>query len=432
MTDDDARAAAPAVQLSVLGDWEIAAETASGRTATFTLSPPEVHAVERERYDRLPPFADEEPPWRQGERLLQCRAFDTAGRRCLVPGSVQVSDAPGGGAVFEPGRDYRLSEDWSQLGRLPGGRIREDQPVWISYRFQRMRLDSLVATAEGALALRHGEEHISVPHPPPLAVGETRLANVWMTGRARAIDDDHLFPITETVYPEPPGPSRDAARRMLPRTWQRLESGEGVHVLAWGDSVTHAGYLGDAETVAAQRWQAQFVARLRGRFPGAAIRLSTAGWGGHNSRNFLEAPEDSPYHYPSAVLAPAPDLVVSEFVNDANLVADYRALEAHYDRFKHDFDGIGAEWIILTPHYVSPERMGLASEKRVDEDPRGYVKGMRRYAAERGIALADASLRWGRLWRQGLPYSTLLVNTINHPDARGLKLFTDSLMTLFP
>jgi hypothetical protein len=45
---------------------------------------------------------------------------------------------------------------------------------------------------------------------------------------------------------------------------------------------------------------------------------------------------------------------------------------------------------------------------------------------------ADASKRWGRLWRQGIPYSTLFLNAINHPDARGMKLFADRLMVLFP
>ena len=48
------------------------------------------------------------------------------------------------------------------------------------------------------------------------------------------------------------------------------------------------------------------------------------------------------------------------------------------------------------------------------------------------MPLADASLRWGRLWRQGIPYSTLMLNAINHPDVRGMRLFVDSLMELFP
>jgi hypothetical protein len=48
-----------------------------------------------------------------------------------------------------------------------------------------------------------------------------------------------------------------------------------------------------------------------------------------------------------------------------------------------------------------------------------------------GLALADASKRWGRLWRQGIPYMTLMLNAINHPDPRGMGIFVDSLMELF-
>ena len=48
------------------------------------------------------------------------------------------------------------------------------------------------------------------------------------------------------------------------------------------------------------------------------------------------------------------------------------------------------------------------------------------------LALADASLRYGRLWRQGLPYSTLLMNNINHPNPYGMGIFADALMALFP
>ena len=96
-----------------------------------------------------------------------------------------------------------------------------------------------------------------------------------------------------------------------------------------------------------------------------------------------------------------------------------------------DFRRIGAEWIILTPHYVRPDWMGLTRERDIDDDPRPYVAGLRQFAARHQVALADASLRWGRLWRQGIPYTTLLLNAINHPDARGMALFADSLLPLF-
>jgi lysophospholipase L1-like esterase len=76
--------------------------------------------------------------------------------------------------------------------------------------------------------------------------------------------------------------------------------------------------------------------------------------------------------------------------------------------------------------------MGLASEKNIDDDPRPYVKAIRKFAAEKNVALADASLRWGRLWRRGIPYSTLHMNNINHPNPFGMGLFADALLELFP
>ena len=123
-----------------------------------------------------------------------------------------------------------------------------------------------------------------------------------------------------------------------------------------------------------------------------------------------------------------PDLIVSEFVNDAWL--SVKEVEARYGKLLADFTAIGAEWIILTPHYVRPDWMELTRERDIDADPRPYVAGLRRFAARHNVALADASLRWGRLWRQGLPYTTLLLNAINHPDHRGMQLFADSLLAL--
>ena len=117
-------------------------------------------------------------------------------------------------------------------------------------------------------------------------------------------------------------------------------------------------------------------------------------------------------------------------MNDAGL--NPAQVNERYGKLLADFQGIGAEWIILTPHYVRPDWMGLNRERDVDDDPRPYVAGLREFAAQNRIALADASRRYGRLWRQGIPYSTLMLNSINHPDARGMKLFADALMELFP
>jgi hypothetical protein len=60
------------------------------------------------------------------------------------------------------------------------------------------------------------------------------------------------------------------------------------------------------------------------------------------------------------------------------------------------------------------------------------VKMIRRFAPENGVALADAAARYGRLWRQGLPWTTLMGNSANHPDERGMAIFVDSVLALFP
>lgn len=76
--------------------------------------------------------------------------------------------------------------------------------------------------------------------------------------------------------------------------------------------------------------------------------------------------------------------------------------------------------------------MGLSRERDIDEDPRPYVAGLRAFAVNHRVALGEASKRYGRLWRQGIPYTTVMLNSINHPDASGMKLFADALMELFP
>ena len=86
---------------------------------------------------------------------------------------------------------------------------------------------------------------------------------------------------------------------------------------------------------------------------------------------------------------------------------------------------------MITPHLVRPDWLRVNTLK-VDADARPYVKGLRRFAEENRLALADASIEWCGLWGQGIPYITLLANSINHPDVRGHAIFAKVLMGLFP
>jgi hypothetical protein len=162
----------------------------------------------------------------------------------------------------------------------------------------------------------------------------------------------------------------------------------------------------------------------------ARIELVTEAWGGRNTGSYLAEPPGSEHNYREKVLDRRPHLVISEFVNNHNLSPEQ--VEERYGRLLGDFRGIDAEWIILTPHYVMPSWMGLESQREIDDDPRPYVKGVREFGRRHGVAVADASLRYGRLWRRGIPYQTPMENDINHPNVFGHTLFADSLLALFP
>lgn len=394
----------------------------------MALLPPTEVRVEDEVVPSLPDYdADAWGGWQKGLALPAIRASECTTCHALVPDSLQVrTGAAPDGERLEPGRDYELEPDWGSLGRLPGGRIAPETPVRLTYTYTPQRVDSIVREPSGKLALRVGEPHNATPRPPPLAPGDLRLANIHTEGQMTRIDADHCFPIMETTGPEDDAADGPVAEHLLPETMRRLRAGDTLRVLAWGDSVTEGTFLDDPS---AQRWQAQFVARLARRFPDASIELITEAWGGRTTSAYLAEPPGALHNYQEKVLDAKPDLIVMEFVNDAGLPAEL--YPEQYERLLADFRGIGAEWIILTPHYIRPDWMGLTSQREIDEDPRAYTSFLREFAATHGVALADAARRYGRLWRQGLPYNTLMTNNINHPDERGMRIFADSLMALW-
>ena len=422
-------ASSPA-ELKLAGDWEVLVSVKEPRpfAATIGVAPPVILTVVAERYDSLPLFNPDAGGWAKGAQLRGVCAQETTTPYLLDPESLVLRAGPQPDSpVLRRGQDYEADLAWGTFGRCPNSAIKEQQPVFASYRHAQLRIDAVVLTRDGRIVLRPGESRPAAPLPPTVEPGECHLANIWLPGRLSRLGPEHLFPILETAYPEPPKPKPTPAERLLPRTMSKLRTGERLRILAWGDSVTVGTYVPDWQR---NRWQEQLVARLKPRFPQANIELLTEAWGGRNTGSYLAEPPGSPHNYQEKVLATKPDLIVSEFVNDAGLTPPQ--VNDRYGKLRVDFQGLGAEWIILTPHYVRPDWMGLNRERDVDDDPRPYVAGLREFAARNQIALADASRRYGRLWRQGLPYSTLMLNSINHPDARGMKLFADALMELFP
>lgn len=423
--------------LSLAGDWSVRVSAGSvevdGRTftvgedTTLSIDPAEIVTVVDEKCEGLPVFNAQAAPFWQGRALPGVFTQETAAAGAYEPGSLTVKAAPDAAEALVEGTDYAIGPDWGVIGRVEGGAIAEGQAVYLSYRHGVCRIDSIAVDAQGRLSVVRGAPHINNPRQPELPEGTARLANIWLPWRTAALSDDCLLPIETDGYPEPAVESPTPAEVLVPRAVEKLRSGEKLRILAWGDSVTVGTYVPNWEQ---NRWQEQFVAQLRARFPQADIELQTNAWGGRNVQSFLAEPPGSEYNYEEQVLGRKPDLIVSEFVNDAYL--DPAGVETLYSKLLGDFQGIGAEWIILTPHYVRPDWMALTSQKNCDADPRAYVQGLREFAPRHSVALADASLRWGHLWREGIPYMTYLMNTINHPDERGMKLFADSIMALFP
>lgn len=405
----------------IIGDWTVRV-TDGDEIADFEIDPADILEITDEKYEKLPVFNPAGPEWRRGVPLRAVQAFECSVAGALVSGSLIVRAAPNG-EPLTVGIDYQIDEPNGNIGRLEGGKIGPETPVYVSYRHIPMRIDSIVRDANGKRVLLKGTPHAATPSAPVVEAGATRLGNIYIPGFIEKLSDDNLFPILESEFPRTLA-DQGVAERLLPKTWEKLHNGQPLTILAWGDSVTAGGFVPENEG-----WQAQFVERLKKRFPNAKITLVTEAWGGRNSDTYFNEPAGAEHNYDEKVLAVRPDLIVSEFVNDAGFNAEKVA--KNYGKMRDDFARIGAEWIILTPHYVRASWMGLASQKNIDDDPRAYVKAVRAFADENHIALADGSKRYGRLWRRGIPYITLMTNNINHPNGFGMGLFADALLDLF-
>ncbi|WP_176013681.1 SGNH/GDSL hydrolase family protein [Victivallis sp. Marseille-Q1083] len=410
---------AAAAELEIVAPW-----TFAFAGTRFAVPPPQSIQVNQEFYEALPLYRALDN-WTAGTVLRQLAAAECSLPGALEAASVQVELADG--TPLTQGRDYQFSEKWAALGRLEGGAIGPDSAVKISYRYRPMRLDSVIAAPSGQLRYAIGRPAVALPELPPLQEGERRLLNVFLEPGTEKLERTNLYPIQETVA-EPANAAANAAaqRRFLPNTLEKLRKGEKVRILAWGDSVTAGTYLPEA-----QRWQFQLVERLRRCYPAARIELITNGWGGRVMPSFHAEPPGSEFNYAETVLGAEPDLVISEFVNDAGMAPE--VWPQAYSKTLADFRARGFEWIILTPHYIYPEGMGLTAQNgpALENDPRPYVAFLRKFAADHQIALADAAGRYGRLWREGIPYNIMMVNGINHPDGRGMAIYADALMAIF-
>lgn len=418
------------IDCKVSGDWEVEVtytnDNGRVQTGKFRVEPVTAVEVNDELCQAIPDFNPKAWNWGKGYAPRGIRA-----QECTVGGALEVATLvvadPNTGAALVRGKDYEVDDKWGVIGRLAEGGLAQKAPVRLRYSYYPQRIDSIVSTSAG-LAYRAGIPDVSVPKAPALQADEIRLANIFIEGKRSALSQDNLFPILAEHFPEellkkPAG----YADRTLPRTLAKLRSGERLKILAWGDSVTDGRYMKDYEKY---RWQAQFVTMLKKRFPKANIELITESWPSRNTDHYFAEPSGAPHNFKEKVLDVRPDLIVSEFINDQHFPAD--KIAQRYGAILEEFRNIGAEWIICTPHYPFPQSIGLSSQRNIDNDPRASVKAWREFASANGVALADVSVRYGHLWREGIPYMTLMLNAYNHPSAEGLGMYAEVLVNVFP
>ncbi len=104
-------------------------------------------------------------------------------------------------------------------------------------------------------------------------------------------------------------------------------------------------------------------------------------------------------------------------------------VEETYSEILRRLEPTGAEVVLITPHFTMLKMMGFKTMREAERRP--YVLALREFAEKHHLALADAAARWEHLSKEGLPYLTLLHNTINHPDDRGHRLFAEELWKCF-
>ena len=202
------------------------------------------------------------------------------------------------------------------------------------------------------------------------------------------------------------GPVPAAQGTSLPRTLGKLEGGEPLTIVYYGDSIT-AGCNSSA-TVNAQpyapRWTDMVTQRLSALYPNAAITAWNDAVGGKDSSWGAE--------HAAQVAERRPDLVVIAFgLNDANQGARPGAFE---ESIRAIMDTIRAanpdcEFILVSPMRSNAEAWDFRAEP-LDS----YLRALREMTGE-GVALADmTTLHTYMLTRKA--FRDMTGNNVNHPN----------------
>jgi lysophospholipase L1-like esterase len=214
-------------------------------------------------------------------------------------------------------------------------------------------------------------------------------------------------------WQQPPGMTEVGVAR-LPKMRQKLEAGEKVRIVAFGDSITTGGEASEPGLIFWERW----AAALRARYPRASIETINGATGGDTTAQGLQRLQEK-------VLQQKPDLVLIGFgMNDHNREGYGVPLDTFAANLRTMIGRIRASTdaeILLFSAFPPNPRWHFGSHNM-----EAYADATERTAREEGCAFADVYHFWISLASRKKP-EDLLANNINHPNDFGHWIYFEAL-----
>jgi lysophospholipase L1-like esterase len=335
----------------------------------------------------------------------------------VVPGSVRVTLKPDDEKNFlKPNVDYLLDANWGALVKGPSSAIKANQTVYVDYVYFTRRLDTLTIDESGHVRLWHGQPARSAPMPPVVRDDLLRLANFHAEPGNEKMKPEDFLPISARPAAKTPVELRKRNAAALARTRAKLEAGQKVNIVFWGDSITS----GADASVIDKNFYSMTLAGLKKKYPKAVIVAHNAGIGGSNTKSRLPKMD-------TEVLSKKPDLIIIEFINDVYLKKEDH--ESNYKLILEKAKAAGAEILLVNPGLPAPRLMGVPNWKSVMKMT--YYPFVRTLAESSNIALADVELRYEKLDKEGLTPDLLLVDRLIHPNDLGHAIYAQEILKAF-
>ncbi len=213
-----------------------------------------------------------------------------------------------------------------------------------------------------------------------------------------------------TAKTKPAWPAQTSQADLLPRTRKKLEDGQSLTMVAFGDSITAGGEATRPELIYWQRWADS----LRAKYPHAQIKAINGATGGDTSANGLARLDEK-------VLKQKPDLVLIAFgMNDHNIAGFGVPLDTFAQNLRTMLDRIREQTeagVILVSAFPPNPKWHFGSH-RMEQ----YAQATEAVAKEKKCAFADVYHNWQTIAAAKKP-EDLLGNNINHPNDFGHGIY---------